>query len=390
MSMRVAIVGASGFAGQATTELLLSRGIDAVPLVHSTGNSWGLFTRNIHPRLVDVLDTAQLKDALTGCTHVINCSRGSDEVMIDGLKNLLRCTVDLKISRFVHLSSVAVYGDPPPPQSQFENAPTNPEKGGYGAMKLHQDEIVQTFAKKGLSTIILCPPNIIGPESPYLLQILDTLYAGSFMLADGGGTACNTVDVRNLAHACLLALTANAAGAQRYFVTDDEDVTWTRVISALMKAGDVARGLREGSLEELRIWAKEPDRPQPSLRRSFLHLASGDVRRELRKDPLLEKLDTFVRSIASTFGSRFEGTLRNAISEGKSARPNLEKDETALRLSTQQLRGVRHRCDNAREILGYRPLYTFDQSMKSFGLWLARTRGVGSRDWDLVRKLYGS
>ena len=55
---------------------------------------------------------------------LVRCSlaRGNDAVMQRGLENVLRAAVTHRVSRFVHISSVAVYGSQPPAASVSEAA----------------------------------------------------------------------------------------------------------------------------------------------------------------------------------------------------------------------------------------------------------------------------
>src|SRR6185503_20073057 len=106
-----------------------------------------------------------------------------------------------RVQRFVHLSSVAVYGDPPPAESVHESAPTKPENGSYGWIKLQQDQLVKEAAIAGLPSVILCPPNISGPYSDYLVSLVDCLRGGRFAMLQDGSAPCNLVDVSNLSHA---------------------------------------------------------------------------------------------------------------------------------------------------------------------------------------------
>ncbi|HEY9446059.1 MAG TPA: NAD(P)-dependent oxidoreductase, partial [Burkholderiales bacterium] len=137
---RIAVVGASGLVGSTLTERLLAQGADEiVPFIHSSGNAMRLARRGVELKMLDLMEPTQVEAALAGVTHVVNCSRGSDEVMLTGLSNLLAASRKHRVERFVHLSSVAVYGDPPPPESSAEDAPALPARGTYGWIKLQQD-----------------------------------------------------------------------------------------------------------------------------------------------------------------------------------------------------------------------------------------------------------
>src|SRR5439155_8791005 len=182
----------------------------------SSGNAWRLARLGIALLAVDLLVPDEIDRALRGCTHVVNCALGSADAMVKGLQNLLAASRKNNVERFIHLSSVLVYGDPPPPESGHENAQTRPT-GTYGRIKLQQDRMVRQASRTGLPSVILCPPNVSGPYSPFLVKVLDALRAGAFALLDDGKTPCNLIDVSNLAHAIELALDRGTANGKRIF-----------------------------------------------------------------------------------------------------------------------------------------------------------------------------
>jgi nucleoside-diphosphate-sugar epimerase len=215
------------------------------------------------------------------------------------------------------------------------------------------------------------------------------LLRGELLLADGGSCVCSTVDVRNLAHACFLALSEGSTNGERYFVPDDERVTWASIVDGLRTAGQIVARPPECMLDELRRMSKEPAVPKPRLWASMKHLVSSDVRNALRKDPLLAKFDGALRAFVARLGSSVEDNLRLAI-EGPIRNPHRSSDaKLNVRLSAQQLRGVWHRCDMAKAELGYRPINTFAQSMAAFSRWLQSTRGMLEPDWGSRKILFG-
>jgi UDP-glucose 4-epimerase len=122
---KVAVIGASGFLGTAVVERLLSQGAEVVPFITAAAMPWRLARMGLFAKPVDILSSEALGTALAGCTHVVNCSRGEGAVMLKGLKILSGLRHEW-VKRLVHISSVAVYGDPPHPQSTHEDAPTEP------------------------------------------------------------------------------------------------------------------------------------------------------------------------------------------------------------------------------------------------------------------------
>jgi nucleoside-diphosphate-sugar epimerase len=384
---RIAIIGASGFVGSTLTERLLTGEDELVACIHGSGNAWRIARLGIDLRPLDLLDAKQVEAALRGVTHVVNCARGDDDVMLAGLRNLLGASVKNRVERFVHLGSVAVYGDPPPPQSVHEAAPTLAARGTYGFVKLQQDRMVTRACAAGLPGVILCPPNISGPHSSYLIGLVDALRGGAFALLDDGEAPCNLVDVSNLSHAIELALHDGPADGSRVFVTDDEPTDWRCVIDHLLPLCERSDPVPTVRRDELASMGGAADKPRASLSRSLRHLASSEVRQALRKDPLWARLDGLLRRGVARMGTPIESALRTSIEGpiridtiGSARRFN-------VRLCQQQLRGVRHSSELARTRLGYRPVYSVAQSMAAFRAWYRGHHGMDSDAWPLLRQL---
>jgi len=364
--------------------------IEVVPVIHTSGNAWRLIRSGVEVRIADLLDKESIAAALRGCTHVVNCSRGDTKVMLSGLRNLLAVASNIGVRGFIHLSSVMVYGDPPGPDSASETAATPRQPiASYGGLKLHQDLMVKGAARAGMPGLILCPPNISGPYSYFLNAIISSLQTGSFALLEEGSAVCNLVDVNNLVQAILKGLDGCTREAPRLFVTDDEDTTWKQVIDALLplcpgapepmsiERGDLVK-LREGFSPRHRI----------NLLGSMKHLVSSDVRAALRKDPLLARIDGALRGAVASLGAAFEDKMRLAV-EGPIHIARAEPMRSVnVQLSGPQLRGVRHSCTQAKALIGYKPRYSFANSMEAYRAWFRSHVGQNSSSWALARYLW--
>ena len=306
--------------------------------------------------------------------------------MLQGLKHLLAASRKAGAKQFLHVSSVMVYGDPPHPASTRENAPTQPLRGTYGWTKLKQDELVEAAARSGLLSTVLCPPNISGPYSYYLLDILAAIREGSLALLDEGAAPCLLVDVTNLCHAIELALERGPGDGRRLFLTDDESVTWRALLDGLaplLPAGAIDR-LPRLSLEALRKLCQPPAKSKMSPLRSVKHLFSADVRPALCRDPLWEKLDASLRRSVSLLGRSMEDRLRLSIDGPLSIPKARRAPRVNTQLSSHQLRSVRHDCALAKERLGYRPVASFQHSMAAFRAWYAQHCGTANGYEDLL------
>jgi nucleoside-diphosphate-sugar epimerase len=381
---RIVIVGASGLVGSEFTERLLGRrDVEVVPLIHSSGSAWRLARRALPLRQVDLLDPAQTTAALAGATHVVNCSRGNDAVMIDGFGNLLRAARAAGVRKFVHLSSVAVYGDPPPPEAGVETAPTRPAPGSYGATKLRQDELLQRAAREGLPAVALCPPNIGGPYAYFHLQLADGLRQGTLALVDGGTTPCNTVDVGTLAWTMEQALDADVGDGRRVFVLDDGLLSWADAFAALQAELAGLKAPRAVTAGEVRRRTAEP---VPSIASSLLRPLSGDVREALRRDRRWAAMEAAAKGLVLRLPAGAKDFLRERFASPPDV-PHWNPDgRLAWRALAQQLRTVRHDAAQARRLFGPPPALTARGSIARFAGWYRRMIEP-SGDYELIRHI---
>jgi len=385
---RVAIVGASGFVGTHLVEVLRANGgYDVRPWIHSTGNAWALARRGAALETVDITSPRQVRDAMKGCHYVVNCARNGNEVMIKGLKNLLSAARGAGVERFVHLSSVAVYGEPPPAESAREDAAARPAAGTYGAIKLRQDDMVEAAAHAGLPCVTLCPPNITGAGSYALMMLVDSIRAGKIVLVEEGKLAANWVDVRNLVHAIELGFSCSPADGRRIFVTDDVDTTWKDTVEALAPLAECDLPLPSLSKEEARRLIPKEERQRLNPLNSMKHLISGDVRAAMRRDPIFAKVDRALRGSVSIVPTSVEDRLRLWIAGPTHVAKGDGKTPIDVRMLETQLREVRHKCTKAREVLKYNPPYSFAESMGIFASWHRACQGMNTDSWPLIREL---
>lgn len=369
--MRVALIGASGFLGGETWRALSADpAFEVTPFARSTGSSWELLRQGIVPQRLDLMDAEATNGALRGFDAVANCSRTSGPDMAPTIRNLLAAAKAAGVRRFVHISSVAVYGDPPPPEAVHEGAPTNPTTN-YGRFKLGQDRLVEEAASAGLPSVILCPPNITGPGSAVVTEVLDALRAGALPLVDAGDTPVSTVDVGNLAHAIVQALKSDVADGRRLFVTDPGRVTWGDMVAELAR---LAPGFPPPAAIDRATLARMRDalaEPTPSLGKAAARLASGELRQVLARDPWWAGRLGDLKKLVLGLPPAIATPLKSALSSPASVPRRSPWAHINTRVAAQQLRGVAHSSAAAEAVIGYRPPYSFAQSMAAFRRWRA-------------------
>lgn len=150
-----------------------------------------------------------------------------------------------KVRRFLHISSIAVYGRPrflPMAESHPHNA-ANP----YERSKQAGEEIVWRFCRAGLPAVVLRPAGIYGPRSRYgqaaFMALLSLLrHTGVRRLpVMRGGPKMHHVHVRDVADAVALILQApeDAVRGRAFNVADDRPLAQGELFRALMPELDL-------------------------------------------------------------------------------------------------------------------------------------------------------
>lgn len=385
MTRRVAIFGASGHVGGTLVERLLERGnYDVRPIINTAGNAWRLARRGIRLWQANLAMPDQIREAIAGCDIVVNCAYPSGDQMESTVRNLTSACLAARVKRFIHLSSIAVYGEFPSKAAEHETAPDRAPNATYGYYKHRQDLIVEKAARQGLASIVLCPPNITGLNSRYVLEILDAFRRGTLPLVDDGKWPCALVDAVNLAAAIEFAFDRGTGDGQRIFINDDEPTTWRDVATALGPIIGDAPPIASITAEEARnVVANQ--REGYTIAQAARRVAGlVELKRIVKQTPTLLRWARRCKAW-SRYGPRRLRAIFEPGGRVSSATPN---SPPLSRLVAHQLRGINHRCDKARQELGYQPELTFEQSMSRFRAWYEAYTGYNSEAWPLLNELY--
>src|SRR6266446_8497047 len=341
---KVLITGATGLIGGRLCEVMALSG-NLVPraFVHSTASAARITRFPLDFYVGDLGDLASVDRSMDGCDAVVHLARGDKRVMEQGLENVLRVASDHGVSRFVHVSSVAVYGNSPPPESASEATPAVRSDMEYGNIKLKQEHRVLRHAKRsGLPVVILRPPNVYGPYAGFTLDLMNKIRQGKMAILDGGRNPCNLVYVDNLVEAILLALWRPEAPGQVFHVTDPEPVSWERCITdhAVLVGVDVPRVVAA---------ALAPPARERLWRDSLRALADGEVQQSLARIPLVRRWFQWLPEPAKQ-------AVRARLRRGEPVR---RRGSPERRFSSDhpfiagQKRTVAHSSEKASRLLGY-------------------------------------
>ncbi|MFN3447201.1 MAG: NAD-dependent epimerase/dehydratase family protein [Roseococcus sp.] len=248
--MRVLVTGGHGFIGRAAC----ARIAHAHAVIAASRRS-GL----------DVTRPETLPPALAGVEAVVHAAVDGRASILEGTANLLAAARAAGVRRFVHLSSVAVYGAAE--GAVREDAPRAPADSGYGRWKAEAEALVE--AAPDLDPVILRPALVYGPGDPlWIGRMARRLAVGALgpMGAAGEGLA-DLVHVRDVAEAIALAL-AGPPGA--YNLGGPTPLSWNDYLARL--AAGLGLAPRPFSPGEL-AWRARLALPVKALARALPPLA---------------------------------------------------------------------------------------------------------------------
>ncbi len=173
-----------------------------------------------------------LGSALDGIDAVVHCAVGDRGVTVDGTRALLAAAAAAGVRRFVHISSVAVYGAATGPVRE-DAATLDPSGAGYAAWKAAAEQAC--LAQPGIQTVRLRPAIVYGPGGTlWVSQMARRIRSGRWgsFGAAGEGT-CNLVHVDDVAGAVAAALAAPGVDGQAFNVSGAEPITWNQWFARL-------------------------------------------------------------------------------------------------------------------------------------------------------------
>lgn len=161
---KIAVTGATGFIGSHLVKELLKRNYKVIILVHENKKA----PKGVKVVVGDLLTKKGLDTFLSGVDVVINLVGGyyppfekQFKLNVLSFANLCEAASKKKVSKIVHVSSVAAYGSQSPLPK--EKQPLLPDTA-YGLAKKMGEEVALYFNKtKGMSFTIIRPPNVYGP-----------------------------------------------------------------------------------------------------------------------------------------------------------------------------------------------------------------------------------
>jgi nucleoside-diphosphate-sugar epimerase len=231
---RVLVTGATGFVGRHVVRRLVERDAFVKALVRDPEKAERLLPRpGVELIRGDITDSEAVRAACSECDfvfHVAGVIAGTgnedrmEAVNVRGTQTVADAALAEGVRRFVHVSTVAVYG---PEQSRTinEHSSRTESTDPYGRTKRLAEEYVRELHhSRQLPAIIVQPGDVYGPEDHHgwTTRPLELIRSGKALLPDGGRGRLALIYIDDLVVGLLDAAERGRAG-QSYILCGDED-----------------------------------------------------------------------------------------------------------------------------------------------------------------------
>ncbi len=238
--MKVFVTGASGFIGQVVVKKLVghNHSVTALLLPHEPKSSvaGAAFVRG------DVTLPETIAGKMSGHGAVIHLAGAvgyqtrKDCLRINkqGTLNVVHEAVHSGVRRFIHMSSVSVYGRVPNTPIG-EDFPFKKIGDPYGDTKIEAENIVRVFAERGtLDPTILRPTAVYGEgDNKFLPKLVENLRSGKFRVIGDGEHRVDLVHVKDVAEFVLLVLEDRKSIGEAYNIANAHNPTWNEMLAVL-------------------------------------------------------------------------------------------------------------------------------------------------------------
>lgn len=236
--MRVFVTGGSGFIGKRLVPRLLDSGHEATVLLlpgeRPPPMPGAEFVRG------DITDAPSLDGLCRGHDAVLHLAGavGYGQTMAhclrlnrDGTRNVAEAAADCDVRRFVHMSSVSVYGRVANVRLT-ENAPLRKTGDPYGDTKIDAERIVRGYADGGRFELTVLRPTVIyGPgDDKFLPKLAENLRSGRARVIGRGDNTVDAVHVDDVADFVVRALDDPATFGETYNLNHPANPTWAEFV----------------------------------------------------------------------------------------------------------------------------------------------------------------
>jgi nucleoside-diphosphate-sugar epimerase len=236
MTEKVSIItGATGLLGSHVAEQLCGRGVPVRALVRANSDTQFLRTLPVEIIATDLRELRRHSGALEDAGTIYHCAAfvrdwGTWQEFLDGTVEVTRSVVNAcrmaGAGRFVHISSISVYGNPPTSAGMItEDTPTGKflwPGDYYGRSKFLAEEVVHEYPDH----VIIRPSWIYGRRDLVSLpRVIQAVRDRRARIIGRGDNRLNLVNAADVARGIVLAAETPSARGQAYHLCSRGEIT---------------------------------------------------------------------------------------------------------------------------------------------------------------------
>jgi nucleoside-diphosphate-sugar epimerase len=233
---RLFVTGASGFVGRGVLGALQAAGygVRALLLPHEAG------LPGIDAVRGDITRRDSLRGTMDGCDGVLHLAgavgygqtwQACRRINVDGTRNVAEEAVAAGARRFVHFSSVSVYGRRAGVPLD-EDAPLQRIGDPYGDTKIESEALLQGYAASGRLALTLLRPTVIyGPgDDKFLPKLVENLKSGAARIIGRGDNRVDLIHIDDVAGAVLAVLARPESIGRAYNLNNPDNGSWRELL----------------------------------------------------------------------------------------------------------------------------------------------------------------
>lgn len=245
--MTVLVTGANGLLATNTIIALLSRGYRVKGLVRDARKFMLPLHDNLELAVGDIMDTASLKRAVSGCDGIIHCAATTDQnllhyedyhrINVTGTDNIIEAAISHGLKKIVYVSTANTFGYGTLQQPGDENiAIREPFKSAWYAKSKLQGERRVLTAQNRIEVTVVNPTFMLGAYDgkPSSGAIIRMGYRKRLIFHPPGGK--NFVNVEDAAHGVVSALEHGKNGAA--YLLAGENLSYREFFGKLARQTD--------------------------------------------------------------------------------------------------------------------------------------------------------
>jgi dihydroflavonol-4-reductase len=254
-SLKIFVTGAGGFIGYNLANYFADLGHEVKGIdLHFPSEPFDDKAPRFIPVEGDFRNWELIKESINGTNIVFHLASAHLQISlkeseywdinVHSLQPLLKICQDAGVDRFIHTSSVGIYGNLKkwPADEESECKP----QSIYGETKIAgEEEVLKYYKENKFPVVIIRPAWVFGPGCPRTLKIYRTLLKKQFIMIGKGENLRHPIYITDMLDAFRLAMQKDDAVGETFVIGGEKAITTNELVdgfsSALGTPGPVIR-----------------------------------------------------------------------------------------------------------------------------------------------------